>query len=259
MGCLKVGLCQTEILWQDKEANLCRAEGFLKKGAAAGADLLFFPEMSFTGFSMNTAVTGETDEKTVACMRAMAAANQMAVGFGWVKKTEEKAENHYTVLDENGEILSDYTKIHPFSYSGEDQYFRGGTALSSFDFQGHRIGTLICYDLRFPEIFQKLADTCDVITVAANWPEKRREHWKALLRARAIETQTYLCGINCVGPQQGLYYSGDSAAFAPDGTLLAGYASAETILYTEIADAVSRVRAGFPVRQDRREDLYAKL
>ncbi|MDY3919116.1 MAG: nitrilase-related carbon-nitrogen hydrolase [Candidatus Limivivens sp.] len=253
---MKIGLCQTEILWQDKDANFCRAERLVEKGRAEGASLLLFPEMSFTGFSMNTAVTGETDQRTVTRMQKLASDSRTAIGFGWVRKAAEKAENHYTVVDETGKICSDYVKIHPFSYSGEDRFFQGGCELSSFLLQGHRIGTLICYDLRFPEVFQKLADTCDVITVAANWPEKRREHWMALLRARAIETQTYLCGINCSGSQQGLAYSGDSAAFGPDGQLLAGFGRGETILYVPIENAVPKCREAFPVRQDRRKELY---
>lgn len=255
---MKIALCQTDILWEDKTENFKKAGSFLRAAKKAGSGIAFFPEMSFTGFSMHTEKTGERDRETVRRVQRMAEETGIAVGFGWTEKTKDKARNHYTVVDESGRILGDYVKIHPFSYSGEHLYFEAGQELSRFSLGNLRIGILICYDLRFPEAFQILAETCDCIVVPANWPERRREHWKCLLQARAIECQVYLAGINCCGYQEGLSYSGDSCAFAPDGSRLAGFLEEEGILFFEIPENVQEFRESFPTRRDRRWNLYRK-
>ena len=257
---MKIALCQTEILWEQKKENLCRARKWMEKAAAQGAELILFPEMSFTGFSMNTGFIAERAPETVQAMQAMASELGIGAGFGWVKAGEDrdKAENHYTVVSSSGEILSDYVKIHPFRYSGEHRYFSGGDTLHTFQFGELCIGTLICYDLRFPEAFQILAETCDVIVVPANWPESRREHWKCLLQARSIECQTYILGVNCCGKQKELNYSGDSCMFAPDGSLLAGFQEGEGLIIADIVPDVKEYRNGFPTREDRKWNLYGR-
>lgn len=290
---MKIALCQTEILWEEKEKNLCRARKWLEGAVEQGAELILFPEMSFTGFSMNTELTAEREQETVQAMQDMASEFGISIGFGWVKagtgrvkdgadqtksgaglvkdgedrtregddqtkdgNAREMAENHYTVLGSTGEILSDYVKIHPFRYSGEHRYFSGGDTLHTFRLGGLCIGTLICYDLRFPEAFQILAETCDVIVVPANWPQSRREHWKCLLQARSIECQTYILGVNCCGKQKELHYSGDSCMFAPDGRLLAGFLEGEGLILADILPDVKEYRKGFPTREDRKWNLY---
>lgn len=255
---MRIALCQTDIVWESKEENLQNAEKWLQKAREWGAELSCFPEMSFTGFSMNTEKTGETGKETAAAVRALAGKYSMSIGFGWVEKTEKKAKNHYTVVDASGNVLSDYVKIHPFSYSGEERYFEAGNGLSSFLLENFRIGVLLCYDLRFPEAFQALAKKCGMILVAANWPGIRREHWKCLLQARAIECQAYVAGVNCCGVQQGMVYGGDSAVFAPDGRRIAGFQQKEGILAVDILEDTESYRKRFPVRRDRRWELYRK-
>lgn len=255
---MKLALCQTNILWEEKEENLRRARRWIREAKEAGAGLILFPEMSFTGFSMNTENTAEKDRKTVHAVQQMAVKYGIAVGFGWTERTEGRARNHYTVTDENGETLCDYVKLHPFSYSGEDCFFEAGQELVRFSVGNLRIGILLCYDLRFPEPFQVLAERCDLIAVPANWPERRREHWKCLLQARAIECQAYLAGINCCGKQEGLIYTGDSCVFAPDGSRLAGFLEEEGSLLLDIPEDVQKYRESFPVRRDRRWELYRK-
>lgn len=256
---VKIALCQNRIVWEEKEQNLKRADRYLADAGKAGAGLVFFPEMSFTGFSMNTGRTAESVRETVETVRELAQKHGIAIGFGWVEKTVDKARNHYTVVDNCGNILSDYVKIHPFSYSKEDQYFEAGQRLSVFSMGKLRIGTLICYDLRFPELFQVLAEQCDLIVVAANWPCSRREHWKCLLQARAIECQAYLAGVNCCGEQEKLIYTGDSCVFSPDGANMTGFREEEGLIVTEIPENTETFRKQFPTRQDRNWPLYRKL
>lgn len=250
---MKIELCQTNIIWEDKKANLSKAEKIMENSSS---NIILFPEMSFTGFSMNTDITGENDSFTVNFMKNLAVRYNKAAGFGWVYKNREKAENHYTFVNSKGEVLSDYVKIHPFSFSGEDNYFKKGNYINIFKYMDFNICSFICYDLRFPEIFQIASKKADVITVAANWPEKRKEHWKTLLRARAIENMCYILAVNCVGNTGGLDYSGDSCVINPNGDVIEMLSDIEGSITAEINNDTAQYRKNFPVKKDRQEKMY---
>lgn len=257
---MKVALCQLAIAYEKKEVNTRRVIRFMEQARSAGADLVLFPEMSLTGFSMNIHLTGEKHKESVKRLCAEAARIGIAVGFGWTAFAEgARGENHYTVISAQGEVLSDYVKIHPFSYSGEDQHFVKGDKTVHFSISGVSFSGFICYDLRFPEIFQAVSDRAHVIIVAADWPGSRREHWQCLLRARAIENQCYILGVNSVGDQNGLHYTGDSCVILPDGTVAEQLADEEGLICYELSDDVDTYRQSFPMKQDRRNDLYMKL
>ena len=256
---IKAALCQFRIQFEDKEQNLKRAEEMIASAAKAQAKIIFFPEMSFTGFSMRVSVTGEADGGTILRMQQYARKYRIAVGFGWVKKKAEKGENHYTVVDETGAVLADYVKIHPFSFSGENKYFEAGSRTAVFSYSGVRFALFICYDLRFPEIFRAVSDEAEVLVVAANWPEARITHWNKLLEARALENQSWVLGINCVGDQQNLHYCGNSRAVSPEGETVDCLPEREGIIYCEIRDEAARFRRSFPALQDRRNTLYQEL
>ena len=183
------------------------------------------------------------------------------LGFGWVKAAESgKAENHYSIVAPDGSLFFDMVKLHPFSYAQEDQFFEKGNALPTCEIDGIRFGCLICYDLRFPEVFSALAPKTDCMLVPANWPERRKLHWCSLLTARAIENQVYVAGINCVGTQDGLHYSGDSRFIAPDGTILQDCRSASGCFVCDLsAKTVAETRQVFPVQKDRRPDFYRSI
>ncbi len=255
---MKIALYQMHIIWEEKEANYLQLETKLKEMYASKIDLFLLPEMSFTGFSMETDVTKERHLETVGKMAEYAKKYQLAIGFGWVKDCGEKSENHYSVIDKNGEIVSDYAKIHPFSFSGEDRKFQGGESIDVFELGRIKCSTFICYDLRFPEIFQIASRTANVIYVPANWPAARNEHWKCLLRARAIENQVYIIAINCVGEINGLSYSGDSCIINPNGEVLVELSDKEGVIEYELIDDVEKYRNVFQVKNDRREDWYIK-
>jgi predicted amidohydrolase len=146
-----------------------------------------------------------------------------------------------------------YRKIHPFTYGGEDKHFRAGTEFVTINVDGLRISLFVCYDLRFADEFWKIAADTDVYLVPANWPSSRREHWMALLRARAIENQAYVIGCNRVGTGGALSYSGDSLIVNPLGEILASGNDEPSILFAEISkEEVRAVREKFPFLQDRR-------
>ncbi|MBR3269494.1 MAG: carbon-nitrogen family hydrolase [Oscillospiraceae bacterium] len=256
---MKAALCQFQIEYEEKEINLHRAGQMIAEAAKAHAEIIFFPEMSFTGFSMQVNATGESNGETLRQMREYAQAYGIAVGFGWVKKNGEKGENHYTVLDQNGTILADYVKIHPFSFSREDTYFEAGCRTAVFTFSGHTFGLFICYDLRFPEIFRAVSAKADVLVVAANWPEKRIGHWNKLLEARALENQSWVLGINCFGNQQELHYNGSSRTVNPEGETVECLIDREGMIFCEIMNESAEFRNSFPALQDRRPELYKEL
>lgn len=255
---VKVALFQMHIAWEDKKKNYIYVEQYLKKAKSKGIEFLLLPEMSFTGFSMNTDITKEAGTETIDKMVEYARRYCIAIAFGWVKDCGDKAENHYTVVNKTGIIISDYVKIHPFSYSGEDKKFQGGKSIKVFELYGMKCSAFICYDLRFPEIFQIASKKAHIIIVPANWPAVRSEHWKCLLRARAIENQVYVVAVNCAGEMNEMSYSGDSCIINPNGEVLVELSNQEGVIEYELMDDVKSFREAFPVKSDRKEELYMR-
>ena len=265
---MRVALGQLDMIWENKELSINRGEKMIREAAQVQADVIIFPEMSFTGFSMNLEGIGEpTDQPdTVKRMSALAKQYQIAIGFGWAalpEETDSIAEgglgtNRFTLLDCNGEKVTEYSKIHPFTYGGESDRYAKGEQIVSVPFLGRNISLFICYDLRFPELFQIASQQSDIIFVIANWPEIRSAHWQTLLRARAIETQSYLVGVNCYGSRDGDSYSGDSMAVDSIGNILGILSGREGVLICDLDDRAWRLRQKFSTRADRQEKLYGE-
>ncbi|WP_099468292.1 carbon-nitrogen family hydrolase [Konateibacter massiliensis] len=259
---MKIGLAQTDIIWENKEANYNKAELFIKEAAASGIEYLLFPEMSFTGFSMNTDKIGEMSAKktTIEQFSSFSRKYKLYLGIGYVEKRENNSLNRFAVIDPSGKVIADYAKIHPFSYGEESLYYVGGEEIQYATIENMMTAPFICYDLRFPEIFQQASKTAQLITVAANWPKERRAHWLALLKARAIENQCYIAGVNRVGQGNGVEYSGDSLIISPYGEVLAELGNEEGIISAEIDQAVAEeYRRHFKLKKDRREELYGRF
>lgn len=248
---VNIALVQSHIEWEDKDINISKAKKVIEELKDKALDLILFPEMSFTGFSMNiknTAEDGETVEKII----EIAIENKVAIGFGWVKRKADKAENHYTIVDSDGSILNDYVKMHSFTYGGEDKEFLSGNEISTFVIKDMKCSSFICYDLRFPELFRKNNEFQNIFIIPANWPESRREHWCTLLKARAIENQAYVLGVNCVGEMGNLNYSGDSCIVTPDGAMLGIITNTEGVLIASVKEDDFKIRESFPVLKDKK-------
>jgi predicted amidohydrolase len=165
---------------------------------------------------------------------------------------DERPSNTFVLAGPDG-VVHRYRKIHPFSHAGEERYVRAGTDFVTVTVEGVRLSLFVCYDLRFGDEFWGLAPDTDAYLVVANWPEKRRLHWSTLLRARAIENQAYVVGVNRVGSGGGIDYSGDGAIIDPLGEVLASGAGVETVLLADIdTDHVASTREHFRFMQDRR-------
>lgn len=260
---MKLALAQTNIKWEDKIYNLNFAEKYIIEAKNKNVDFILFPEMSFTGFSFNVNILGENDNFTIDKVKFLSNKYNIYIGFGYVEKctynSKIMGKNKYIIIYKNN-ILSEYTKIHPFSYSNENNFFISGDHISSTKIKDISISTLICYDLRFPEIFQIASTECTLITVAANWPSKRIEHFKTLLKARAIENQCYIAGINRTGSDPNLIYNGCSCIIDPFGNELASLYNLEGLLISDInIDIALNLRKTFALKNDRKNELYYKL
>lgn len=295
----RIGLAQTDILWENVEENKKRAEEFFQKAKENHVELLLFPEMSLTGFSMNVEKTTKDWEEQVEFFRERSLYYEMTVVFGcavpvndrqwinedrqWInddqkesgdqqelfsvhgagKEREEETEkknyeNHLFVI-ENGRIGMDYRKIHPFTYGQEGEYFQGGKQIITMEWEKTTLGAFICYDLRFPEIFQISSEDSAIIVVIANWPETRIRQWDCLLQARAIENQCFIAGVNRTGKGGGLSYNGHSALYGPTGERMTVLCEEESLLIGDVdVEEVRKLREAFPVKKDRKEALYSK-
>ena len=157
------------------------------------------------------------------------------------------------LYDPEGAESAVYRKMHPFSYGGEDRLFSRGNEIVTADIEGWVVQPTICYDLRFPELYRAGSQRgAHLILVQANWPEARQSHWETLLRARAIENQAFVAGVNCTGTQGALAYVGGSLILSPKGEILASGGAEEGIVRARVdLDLCKQWRKQFPALRDR--------
>lgn len=253
---MKLALAQLDVTWENKPKNKQVALTFIEEAVKQKVDMILFPEMTLTGFSMNTEVIGEINNETLEFFKKLSSKFNIFIGFGYVEGIKN-SKNKYSIVSPKGEELVEYTKIHLFSFGTETEFYQSGNKIKSFEALDFNIVPFICYDLRFPEIFQIASKTASLITVGANWPIERREHWISLLKARAIENQCYIAGINRVGDGHGLHYSGDSMIVDPLGNIISSLYMEEGLIVANIyKENVTEIRNSFRLKEDRRESLY---
>lgn len=259
MSTLRVAAIQHDIVWQNPEANFERLTPQIAGAVAGGAGLVLLTETFSTGFSFDSPELVEPfDGPSSTFLRERAREHGVWVGGSCPERTpgaepgDERPSNSFVLAGPDGTVHR-YSKIHPFSHAGEERYVRPGSEFVTVEIDGVRLSLFVCYDLRFADEFWALATQTDAYIVIANWPEKRRMHWSSLLRARAIENQAYVIGVNRVGHGGGLDYTGDSAIIDPVGEVLAAGAGGETVLFADVDAAhVASTREHFRFLQDRR-------
>jgi len=250
---VKIALTQMNINWDSQEVNTRLAENLTIAAKKSGAEMIIFPEMTLTGFNLNT--TQLPDDKGnffKDFFSNLAKNNCINIVAGGVINNNKTYENCAISFSNQGEIMSTYSKIHLFSYANEHKIFNSGNRLSYFTLNGISFGLTICYDLRFPALSTALSNNSHCIINIANWPDTRVMHWKALLKARAIENQIYTIGVNRVGLDgKGLKYPYSSVAFDPDGNKLTEENESNNLILIEIfKKVVETQRATFPFRKD---------
>jgi predicted amidohydrolase len=256
MRALSITLIQTELFWEDIDANIAM---LTRKIESVGprTDLIVLPEMCTTGFSMQAPRLAQPmDGPAVAWLRQTARQKQTALVGSMIVKENDGYYNRLLWAGPD-ESLIIYDKKHLFRFAGEEKVYSPGTRLVTVDLNGWRIRPFICYDLRFPAWTRNLGPSYDVALFIANWPEKRSPHWRTLLRARAIENQCYVIGLNRVGLDgNGFNYSGDSAVIDATGAVLFEKSHVE-IIHTATLDPqpLQTSRQTFPAWMDADQDL----
>jgi len=234
----------------------------VQAAASAGAQLVVLPEMALTGFTMEPAAHAEPlDGAHVRALARLAAGAGVELLASIARRDARVGEprflNSVVHVGRDGEPRVVYDKQRLFAYGGEhERYTAGESAPAVLDVRGVRVATFVCYDLRFPELFREVADEVDVVVVTANWPAARRPHWDVLLRARAIENQCWVLGVNRTGAGGRLQYDGGSAAYDPWGERADRDESGTRIVDVDRA-RVREIREKYPFLKDRLERARA--
>lgn len=219
---MKITLLQTDICWGDVPANIKQAEMLID--ASEDSDLYVLPEMWSTGFATQPEELAHdvNHNEALQWMRSLTIKRKCAISGSLVVRLEDGSyrNRHYFVDGRNQQEVF-YDKHHLFTYGGENRYYTAGQSHTIIEYEGFRILLLTCYDLRFP-CWSRYADKLeyDVIVVVANWPESRQSAWQILTRARAIENQSYLIGVNRVGDDEYSHYTGCSCVIDSIGVTL---------------------------------------
>lgn len=250
MSVIRVALIQTELVWQQSEANRLQLQQLMQQ--CVGAQLFVLPEMFNSGFSMASEQIAETmDGPTVQWMQQQAKLLNAAVCGSVAIRTQGLIFNRLLFVTPDGQVQF-YDKRHLFRMGNEPQHYQAGSERVVVSYLGFRFCLQVCYDLRFP-VFARNQQDYDVLIYVANWPEPRRQVWSTLLSARAIENQAYVLGCNRVGnDNNGLSYSGDSVVVDYQGQILAGLAESEAgVVQAELQlSALEQFKQKFPAYLD---------
>ena len=248
---LKISCVQSDLNWENIEQNLNMFSEKIKH-IPSETDIVVLPEMFTTGFSMNSIELAESmDGKSFRWMKAQADKyNKIIIGSVIIKE-DKNYYNRCITMFPNGEFYT-YDKGHLFRMEKEHEDFTKGEQKTIFKHNGWRICTLICYDLRFP-VWSRNQDDYDLLIYIASWPESRREVWNTLLKARAIENQSYVVGVNRIGKDgEGIAYSGDTVIIDPKGRIIKKAEDyKEEIINAELSlNELNQFREKFPVFLD---------
>ncbi len=256
---MKISLLQWNTIWEDPEANYELVKDLLETTCQQDhPDLVSLPELFATGFTMNVDDLAEPPEgPTYEFLREMADEHDIFLQGSSLQQAGKRGKNMVYIFSPEGEEIAQYAKIHPFSYADEDQYYEPGNTVVTVDILGFTVCPVICYDLRFPSMFQKaVRDGADLFLVPANWPTPRLDHWETLLRARAIENQSYVAAANRTGQGNDLEYPGHSMLIDPWGTVINVLQEEDSILTEEVdRSRLKEIRSSYPFLQDMRFEI----
>ena len=247
LSCL---LIQAQLFWADAEANRRHLDAIARE-QGSGCDLIVFPETFTSGFLGDLEADQESmDGETVSWMKSLAAELGSVICGSAAISTPGGRANRFLWVQPDGEVRF-YDKRHLFSYGGENRRYSAGNERKVFHYRGWRICPQICYDLRFPVWCRNRGDY-DLLIFVANWPEPRTSAWTTLLKARAIENQCYVIGVNRSGEDaRGLQYSGGSVVHDPLGEPLLELGSeAGNGIATIGMDKLVATRNMLPFQQD---------
>lgn len=233
----KVYCVQHDIAWEDRATNHTRVEAMIAEVRPESGSMVLLPEMFDAGFGFNLPLIAETDARETSGFLARIAREHGIWLMGGVvrKRADGRGLNQAVVFDPQGMEVACYTKQRPFAPGGEAVFMDRGGGCAFFDLDGCSVSPFICYDLRFPELQRAAARRKPhLMTFIASWPEARISHWVALLRARAIENQCYVAGVNRIGNDPKLVHVGRSMIISPSGETLADAGAEQVVISAEL-------------------------
>lgn len=245
---LKIRLVQTDLFWEDSEANLRYLTGPIDK--AVEGEVVILPEMFATGFTMQPEKYAQTMDGPAVKWMKRHSRNRVLCGSLSIEENG-KYYNRF-IWCENGEVKYTYDKHHLFSHGAEPQHYTAGNKRVLIDYLGWKIMPFVCYDLRFP-VWCRNTDEVHLMIFTANWPEVRIQAWEKLLQARAIENQCYVAAVNRIGDDgNGIAHNGSTMLINPRGEVMEKRNDTEIALHCELdGESLLEFRKQFPVLDDR--------
>lgn len=258
-----IGL-QLNLVWEDRASNCAKAARLLESAAPAPHAVVALPEMFASGFSMNVdRVAEEEGGVTESFLSEMSKRFEIFLigGVAIKERPSARATNQAVVYSPDGSLVTRYRKIHPYTPGKEKEHFVGGEQVVTFEPGDAKVAPFVCYDLRFPEIFRAgMRRGANVLVVIANWPTPRAEHWVTLLRARAIENQAYVLGVNRCGNDPYLPYPGRSLIVDYRGNVLADAGEVEGVIRAGMdLESLVKYRAELPFLADARPEFLPPM
>jgi predicted amidohydrolase len=258
---MKIALGQMDVRAGRPAENWRQAEQWARQSAAQGAQLALFPELWLSGFDLSHAADYARAWETADRARYAALAQETGLylaGSVIARDDQGRPTNTAVLFSPHGDLVATYRKVHLFAPMGETRFLAAGVATPSFELPWGRTALAVCYDLRFPELFRRYADAgVTLVLLTAQWPIPRIEHWRILLRARAIENQCVIAACNRAGvDEEGTVFGGHSAVIDPRGQVLVEADTKPDLLLVDVdLEEVARVRRELPVLEDRRPAL----
>ena len=247
---MHIHLIQTDIIWERPDQNRDSLEKMFGELKPMAGDIIVLPEMYATGFTMNTFLSedimGENALNSSFLLRKSSEFKCCIIG-GIATQNNNLFHNESVASFPNGKLVS-YKKNNLFPLANENQTYSSGKELTTFEWNSWIVGMSICYDLRFPEIYRGLATKgANLMVNIANWPIDRIDHWMTLLKARAIENQSYIVGVNRIGTDPNSNYNGRSMLIDPMGSIILDAGEKQGIFSSTIEiEKVSSWRNNFP-------------
>lgn len=251
---------QHDIAFEDPAATREIVEEMLRREPPPPGSFLLLPELGETGFSFDLDRVCGTG--CVEWAAGLAARHGVHLQVGHAERGEDgRGRNRATLISPRGETIGSFDKVHPFSFAGEDRHFGPGGHLLLAQVGGFTVCPMVCYDLRFPELWRlAAAHGAEVFTIGAEWLSLRFAQFLPLLVARAIENQAFVVACNRVGSDPRFRYLGGSAVISPTGELLASAEDAPALVAAPLDPALlAKVRREFPVLADLRRDLLGEI
>ena len=229
---INIAIVQTSIKWEDTQGNLRKYDQIIDS-INTRVDIIFFPEMFNSGFSMNVKKVAESmSGNTVSWLRQVALTKNLSIVASLAIEENKNFYNRLVWVFPNGEITF-YDKRHTFTLAGESKVYSKGDAKIIIEYKGWKFLPQICYDLRFP-VWSRNDSGYDVLFYLANWPTPRISHWKNLLISRAIENMSYCIGVNIVGTDPKNKYNGYSCIINPNGEHCIEMTEEEKVIYYQL-------------------------